>query len=133
MAGALILALSLYWLPRVGSVSGFLGSCALMALGNGLLTPTLAGMASRFVSESAQGRVMGLMSAAGSLARFLGPSLAVLSFPANFSELGRPLGAEVLEGVRLCYEKAFSFGALLVALSLVCIGFLATPKEQKPV
>ena len=130
LAGASILAVSLYWLPRVGSVSAFLASCALMALGNGLLTPTLAGMASRFVSESAQGRVMGLMSAAGSLARFLGPSLAVLSFPANFSELSRPLEAEVLAGIKLAYERAFSFGALLVALSLLCIVFLSTPKSQ---
>jgi predicted MFS family arabinose efflux permease len=97
LAGAGILAASLFWLPRVGGVSAFLGSCALMALGNGLLTPTLAGMASRCVPESAQGRVMGFMSAAGSLARFLGPSLAVLGFPSDFSQLRLPPAAKAAD------------------------------------
>jgi multidrug resistance protein len=121
IAGALILALSLWLLPTVMSVKGFMGVCALMALGNGLLTPTLSGMASRYVDQHAQGRVMGLMSASGSLGRFLGPILAVLPLPLAFSEFARPLGEADRVLVDLGYGKAFAFGAGLIALSMLCV------------
>jgi multidrug resistance protein len=132
LVGALLLAASLYWLPRVSGVGAFLGSCALMAIGNGLLTPTLSGMASRYVHGSAQGRVMGLMSAAGSLGRFLGPTLAILPLPADFSSLARPLAHEVLEAVQNGYVKAFSWGAGLIGFSFLCIIALRIPKEPTP-
>jgi DHA1 family tetracycline resistance protein-like MFS transporter len=125
--GALLLAVSLFWLPRVSGVGAFLGSCALMALGNGLLTPTLTGMASRCVSGSAQGRVMGLMASAGSLGRFLGPALAVLPLPLNFSMLSRPLAPEVAGSIQQGYLAAFTGGAAIVALSLLCVGLLKMP------
>jgi DHA1 family tetracycline resistance protein-like MFS transporter len=125
--GALLLAISLAWLPRVHSVGAFLGSCALMALGNGLLTPTLTGMASRCVSGSAQGRLMGLMASAGSLGRFLGPALAVLPLPSNFSELPRPLTPESFQGVSQGYLTAFTAGAGLIAASMVCVLLLKKP------
>ncbi|MEI6715335.1 MAG: MFS transporter [Verrucomicrobiota bacterium] len=130
--GALLLAISLVWLPRVHSVSAFLGSCALMALGNGLLTPTLTGMASRCVSGSAQGRLMGLMAAAGSLGRFLGPALAVLPLPADFSELARPLSEQAMLGVSAGYVTAFTAGAALVAASMVCVLLLKKPLLDNP-
>ncbi len=41
--GCALLALSLWMLPRAASVGGFLGVCALLALGNGLATPTFTG------------------------------------------------------------------------------------------
>ena len=125
--GALLLAISLFWLPRVSGYGAFLGSCALMALGNGLLTPTLTGMASRCVSGAAQGRLMGLMSSAGSLGRFLGPALAVLPLPLNFSLLARPLAADVAGGVQQGYLSAFTGGAAIVAVSFLCIVFLKMP------
>lgn len=125
--GALLLAISLVWLPRVHSVAAFLGSCALMALGNGLLTPTLTGMASRCVSGSAQGRLMGLMAAAGSLGRFLGPALAVLPLPSDFSELARPLSEQAMQGVSAGYVTAFTAGAGLVAASMLCVLFIKKP------
>lgn len=127
LVGAFFLAVSLYWLPRVNGVGAFMGSCALMALGNGLLTPTLAGMGSRYVSGGAQGRLMGIMASAGSLARFLGPALAVIAFPKNFSEIPRPLTGVIGEQISSSYQQAFSLGALLVAASLVCIALLRTP------
>lgn len=125
--GAFCLTLSLFWLPRVSGVNAFLGSCALMALGNGLLTPTLSGMASRFVHGTAQGRLMGLLTAAGSLGRFLGPALAVLPLPVAFSTLSRPLSKDVYETVSTGYLVSFSAGATLVAASLLCVLILKTP------
>jgi multidrug resistance protein len=127
MSGALALALSLYWLPRVSGVPAFLGSCALMAVGNGLLTPTLSGMASRYVHGRAQGRLMGLMTSAGSLGRFLGPALAVLPLPVTFSEMARPLTGDVAEKVQNGYLTSFTAGALLVAASFGCVMLLKTP------
>ena len=129
--GAFCLAGSLFWLPRVSGTGAFLGSCALMALGNGLLTPTLSGMASRFVHGRAQGRLMGMMTSAGSLGRFLGPALAVLPLPLTFSEMARPLTGEMLTAVQAGYLQAFTAGAGLVAASLVCILLLKVPVQPE--
>ena len=128
--GALCLAISLFWLPRVSGRDAFLGSCALMALGNGLLTPTLSGMASRYVHGRAQGRLMGLMTSAGSLGRFLGPALAVIPLPAAFSTLARPLQGDLLTTVQQGYLTAFSAGSALVAASLLCVLLLRAPSQQ---
>jgi multidrug resistance protein len=128
--GALCLSISLFWLPRVSGKNAFLGSCALMALGNGLLTPTLSGMASRFVHGSAQGRLMGLMTSAGSLGRFLGPALAVIPLPVAFSTLTRPLQGEMFDSVQTGYLTSFSTGAALVVASLVCVLLLKLPTQQ---
>jgi predicted MFS family arabinose efflux permease len=132
VTGALILALSLWLLPGVTAVKGFMGVCALMALGNGLLTPTLSGMASRYVDQHAQGRVMGLMSASGSLGRFLGPILAVLPLPLAFSEYARPLGAAERVLVDAGYGKAFAFGAGLIALSMLCVLAAGRREAKEP-
>jgi DHA1 family tetracycline resistance protein-like MFS transporter len=126
-AGALILAISLAWLPRVGGLAAFLGSCALMALGNGLLTPTLTGLASRHVAGSVQGRLMGLMASAGSLGRFLGPTLAVLPLPRDFTSIPRPVSADAAPALLQGYQTAFTLGAVLIGVSLFCVALLVIP------
>ena len=130
VVGAALLAVSLWLMPRAESVSGFLWVCALMALGNGLVTPVLSGMASRHVHGLAQGRVLGLMSAAGSLGRFLGPALAVLPLPANFSLLERPLQGAVRASVDAGYQTAFTTSAIIVAAATVFALLLRVPKEE---
>ena len=101
-----------------------------MAFGNGLLTPTLSGMASRYVHGRAQGRLMGLMTSAGSLGRFLGPALAVLPLPLTFSEMARPLTGDMVEAVQNGYLTSFTAGALLVAASFGCVALLKTPAQE---
>jgi hypothetical protein len=64
---------------------------------------------------------MGLMSASGSLGRFLGPILAVLPLPLAFSEFARPLGEADRVLVDVGYGKSFAFGAALIALSMLCV------------
>lgn len=130
VAGAALLAISLWLMPRTATVAAFLGVCALMALGNGLVTPVLSGMASRHVHGRAQGRVLGLVSAAGSLGRFLGPALAVLPLPANFSTLDRPLQGATRLAVNAGYQTAFTASAALVALATVFALLLRVPKEE---
>ena len=96
-----------------------------MALGNGLLTPTLSGMSSRHVHGRAQGRVLGLMAAAGSLGRFLGPRLAVLPLPAT-TPIAAAASSQILHG----YTTAFTWSAMLVAFATVCLLLLRVPKDE---
>lgn len=127
LTGAVILAVALFLLPRSGSVGGFLGVSALLALGNGLLVPTLSGMSSRHVHGRAQGRVLGLMAAAGSLGRWLGPAVAVLPLPAGFSE-GQHTGVDLV-AVNHGYVVAFTWSAVLVLISGACLLFLRVPND----
>ncbi|ALJ56457.1 Tetracycline resistance protein, class B [Candidatus Xiphinematobacter sp. Idaho Grape] len=75
--GSLILASGLFLLPFCDNFVSLLGVLVPIALGNGLVTPTLNGLASRCSSPQIQGRVIGLMQASGSLGRFLGPLIAM--------------------------------------------------------
>jgi DHA1 family tetracycline resistance protein-like MFS transporter len=127
LTGAVLLSLSLYLLPRSATIGGFLGVCALLALGNGLLVPTLTGMSSRHVHGRAQGRVLGLMAAAGSLGRFLGPAIAVLPLPAGFSAATR--SGETLAALNRGYVTAFTWSAGLVLLAAVLLVFLRVPND----
>lgn len=119
ITGAFVLVVSLWLLPRTPGWGAFLGACGLLALGNGLLTPTLSGMSSRHVHGRAQGRVLGLMAAAGSLGRFLGPLLAVV--PLHLPQL-----AFFTDG----YTTAFTWSAMLVGVSLLCLLALRVPKDE---
>jgi MFS transporter, DHA1 family, tetracycline resistance protein len=127
--GAILLATSLWFLPRVTGTGQFLSVCALMALGNGFVVPTLSGMTSRHVHGRAQGRVMGLNSAVGSFGRFLGPFLAALPFPLAFSQWHRPLAGENLLAANHSYLVAFSWAAGIVALTAIIALFMRVPKD----
>ena len=75
-AGAVILAASLFALPLCTSIKGILAVCAGIAFGNGFLTPTINGLASRNVDKTWQGRALGMLQSSGSLGRTVGPALA---------------------------------------------------------
>jgi multidrug resistance protein len=119
--GAAILAVSFWLLPMSHSLGIFLVVCGAIALGNGLITPTLNGLASRHVHGRMQGRVLGLMQSAGSLGRFLGPIIAVLWLPSNFSELARPLANDLLAQVDRGYGAAFLVSAFVMIVSALII------------
>jgi MFS transporter, DHA1 family, tetracycline resistance protein len=74
--GCVLLAISMFLLPLCHSLSALLLVCAGVALGNGFITPTLNGLASRSADRRVQGRTLGLMQSAGSLGRTLGPPFA---------------------------------------------------------
>jgi sugar phosphate permease len=130
--GAAILALSLYLLPHADTTRAFLGVSALIALGNGLLVPTLSGMASRHVHGRAQGRVLGLNSSAGALGRFLGPWLAAIPLPAAFSEWPRPLAPAALSAANHAYATAFSVSAGLMIVACLLILAIKPLEIQTP-
>ena len=73
LAGAVFLAAGLALLPVSAALGTLLGVLAVVGIGNSLLTPTLTGLSSRMAAAQWQGRVIGLMQAAASLARCVGP------------------------------------------------------------
>jgi DHA1 family tetracycline resistance protein-like MFS transporter len=75
VVGTLFLAVSMFALPSIMTVFGLVAASTGMAIGNSLVTPTLNAMASKSVSASWQGRVLGVMQSAASLARIMGPVL----------------------------------------------------------
>lgn len=74
-AGAAILTVSLFAMPFTAGIPMLLLACAGIATGNSLLSPTLSGIASRNVDAEWQGRALGILQSAGSLARWIGPVL----------------------------------------------------------
>jgi DHA1 family tetracycline resistance protein-like MFS transporter len=75
--GAGLLAVSMFFLPSTPPSLGLLLlACAGISIGNSFVTPTLNGLASRSSDAHTQGRLLGLLSSAGSLGRVLGPLIA---------------------------------------------------------
>ncbi len=132
VSGALILALSLWMLPRSNTTSAFLGATALLALGNGLLVPTLTGMVSRHIHGSAQGRVLGLSSGVGSLGRWLGPLIAACALPAGFADFDwtKALDPQTTALLDHGYTTAFTWAAWLLVAAAVVVMALKVPKEE---
>jgi len=75
LVGVVGLGVSLFLLPLSLAIPVLLATTAGVAISHGLVASTLNGLASRTVSPAAQGRVMGLMQSAASLARIVGPVL----------------------------------------------------------
>jgi DHA1 family tetracycline resistance protein-like MFS transporter len=75
IAGALVLSAGMWLLPSSATIAMLLATTAVTGLGHGLLAAPLNGIASKAVDERAQGRAMGAMQSAASLARIVGPVL----------------------------------------------------------
>jgi multidrug resistance protein len=90
--GALCFSLSLFAVPYVGPAAGGLAGLLIgggvFALGNSLATPALTSLASKSVSESEQGTVLGVTQSVASLARAVGPSLAALLINSRAAHVG---------------------------------------------
>jgi len=84
-SGLLLLSIGLAALQLVPSVSMLLVVSGLIAIANGLSTPTLNGLASQMIDRGWQGRALGIMQSAGSMGRLIGPLLAgwLLTFDLN--------------------------------------------------
>ena len=75
VAGTVILAVGMAALPMGATVIALLIATAGIAIGHGLVAAPLNGLASKKVDGAAQGRVLGVMQSAASLARIIGPVL----------------------------------------------------------
>ena len=77
--GCLMLVISFAIVPFVGKDSGglwaLLAGVACFALGNSMASPSLTSLASKNANDFEQGKVLGIMQSAASLARVIGPML----------------------------------------------------------
>ncbi len=110
-AGCLIVALGLLLLPLVTSprapqayhLPGLMVVLLLMGFGPGLISPSTSGYVSRLTSAGQQGRALGLLTSAGSVARVIGPVLAgalstALGSPATFLAMAAVAAAGAVGG-----------------------------------
>jgi multidrug resistance protein len=76
VAGSALVFVGLLALALAGGFGLMLAASAIVGIGNSLLMPTLSALASRSASAEWQGRALGVVQSAGSLARFAGPLTA---------------------------------------------------------
>ena len=120
--GLLLMAAALYCLPFVTTLPMLLLVSALLAIANGLVNPTLNGLASQMIDRSWQGRALGLMQSAGSAGRLVGPLLGgwLLMF-----DLSKPFGHYA--------RTPFSVSAgILVIAFVLALGFRKPAGDKEP-
>jgi MFS transporter, DHA1 family, tetracycline resistance protein len=119
-SGLLLLSAALALLPLVPTIPMLLLVCAALAIANGLVNPTLNGLASQMIDRSWQGRALGLMQSAGSVGRLIGPLLGgwLLMF-----DLGKPLG--------LYARTPFFAGAAILLVAFVLALSVRKPGADK--
>lgn len=107
ISGLLLVSLSLYLIPVTGNMQAYpllIAACGLMAVGSGLVTPSLSSLLSRAVDGDEQGGVLGLGQGLSALGRVFGPSMAGLLFETSFNLPFFWSGSLVL----ICFATAFS-------------------------
>ena len=79
VAGLTALVLGLAAIAGVGSLPTLLGATLIVAVGQGLASPSISGLLSRSTPPSEQGAVFGTLSSAQTLARMVSYSVANLA------------------------------------------------------
>ena len=80
LAGIVLMAAGLFFLPAASTLGLFAATGALLAIGNGINNPTTLGLISRLTDESEQGGTIGLSRSFSALARTLGPPAGTYLF-----------------------------------------------------
>lgn len=125
VVGTAIFAASLFALPMSATVAWLLIASTGISIGNSLVTPTLNGLASKSVSPSAQGRILGVMSSVASLARIIGPLLGGFL-------LGRDARFQTVAPLRYGRTPYWTSGAImLIALVLSFAAHATEGSENK--
>jgi len=79
IVGCLIMAASLFAIPYVGPESGGLLALLIvsagLAIGNSMASPAVTSLVSKISDDAGQGKALGIMQSAASLARAIGPAL----------------------------------------------------------
>jgi len=107
VCGLAMIACGLLVLPFAHHLAALVGAISALALGMGLMQPSLNSLISRRAGREEQGEVLGVSQSAGSLSRVLGPAAAGLLF----AEFGR--------NAPFFWGAALVAAALLVALKLI--------------
>ncbi len=79
IAGCLMMAISLFFMPAIGpaygGLVGLLVACAVLSFGNSLASPAVTSIVSKISPEEEQGSSLGIMQSGASLARAVGPMI----------------------------------------------------------
>ncbi len=91
IAGSVLLVASLFAVPYINKSTGGLAALLLgiagFAVGNSIASPSLTSLASKMSGEAEQGRSLGMLQAAASLARVIGPLLCGLLLKNAFDQV----------------------------------------------
>jgi DHA1 family tetracycline resistance protein-like MFS transporter len=98
-AGAAIIGVGLLGLALAGALWSVLVATGLLALGMGLLNPSVSSLISRVAGADERGGVLGVSQSASSLARILGPALAGALFSVGGRNAPYYVGALLMAAV----------------------------------
>jgi DHA1 family tetracycline resistance protein-like MFS transporter len=88
LAGTLIMAIGLAFIPVPRVYSGQFIAIAILTLGNGLSTPVLSSLVSQLSPEAERGEILGVFQSLQSLGRICGPLIGSALF--NFASYSTP-------------------------------------------
>ncbi len=107
--------------PGTGGLTGLLVGVALFCLGNSLASPALTSLASKLAKEDEQGRVLGGMQSAASLARAIGPAIGAITLNNAFDKIDD-----------YTLRQTFWVAALIMGIAmLVSIYYAATDSSRQ--
>lgn len=90
-AGCLMMVGSLFAIPFIapnfGGLFGLLAGMGFLSLGNSLASPALTSLASKNAPEHEQGRALGILQSAASLARAIGPTVGGVLLNNSFNKV----------------------------------------------
>jgi DHA1 family tetracycline resistance protein-like MFS transporter len=123
--GAVCMCIGLCGLAISPGMKWMFAATAVVGIGNSLLMPTLAALASRSAEAGWQGRALGVMQSSGSLARWVGPMMAGFLLSAQLHR-----GSGVYALWPLLASAACLFAAALAVFALAGRGVRAGVTEQ---
>ncbi|HEX8288280.1 MAG TPA: MFS transporter [Pyrinomonadaceae bacterium] len=125
--GCLMLVISLFAVPFVGPNSGgligLLVGIAFFSLGNSLASPALTSLASLTAEESEQGKTLGILQSAASLARAIGPTIGGFLLNNSFN---------TIDDYTL-YRTFWSASGIMFVAFLVALYYLRNGQEREHV
>ena len=123
--GCVLLAGSFFAVPFVGPASGGLTALligiAFFSIGNSFASPALTSLASKDARDEAQGKTLGILQSAASLARAIGPALtAFLLYSAT--------APQNIDDYTL-YRTFWTAAAIMIAALLIALYFAKTERN----
>jgi DHA1 family tetracycline resistance protein-like MFS transporter len=126
VAGCVLLAASFFAVPFVGpafgGLSALLVGIAFFSIGNSLSSPALTSLASKEAHDEAQGKTLGILQSAASLARAIGPALSAFllysaSAPQNIDD-------------RSLYRTFWTAAAIMILTVIISLYFAKTQRKE---
>lgn len=128
VVGSFLLTASFFAVPFVGPAAGgltaLLVGIAFFSIGNSLSSPALTSLASKEAHDAAQGKTLGILQSAASLARAIGPALSAFllytaTAPGNISDYS-------------LYRTFWTAAAIMLVTTLISLYFVKTAEKEIP-